>query len=736
LNITNLCEDVLGRIWLTTNHFDDSVWVFNTQTQKRQKFSLGTLAPEFVTQGIQDQIKAVSSDKDGMIWLLTQKGDLVCIDPLYDHVSEKLSLDDMLPGFRHSMVDKDLLVVDMRGRFWIAGGGGYLIGPLLPMSDGKISRMRRSKQQKTYHTGRIAQFGSRVILVYEGPSTGIWVVLGDGRIFRYNENKDEFQVVVFDTASQKRIDKATTFDIHEDREGVVWMASNYGLMKLSSSQDQISQLYSNQNGLSNNIVKGVVQDDEGNFWLGTLNGLTKFEPKEEMFINFNVIDAIFQHPVMEVSTGRGLQSRFGRIFFTSRNELVEFAPNRIHSHSAPPSVIVRNVSFYDEQDNQGLSDIPTFNFKQHLRPQSTPIQLKFDQNTIQFDYSGIHFTNPAQNQYAVKLEGLDTEWKNVQTNRTALYTNLRPGNFLFRVKAANSHGVWNETGASFEFVILKPYWVKWWFVIIIAGSIFILVFVIVKLQIYRIEGKNRLLEEHVAERTRTIEETQNKLLIQEKLSSMSKINHLEKDVSTISEQTRRELGEALHDDLCPHLLGVESKTHVLANRLKKQSSDQASLAKEIQEQILAGIRKTRNISRVIAPNYSMDRGLKAAIDELTEHLKQTFGVRCVLSIHGNIEALDQSSEIDLYLIIQEAIYNAIKHGKSGEIQIVLKIESDLLRKLIISDDGSGIGDKENSKGIGIRIMDFRARRLGGNLVVKNGPSGGGMVEMTLNDHVT
>jgi signal transduction histidine kinase len=157
--------------------------------------------------------------------------------------------------------------------------------------------------------------------------------------------------------------------------------------------------------------------------------------------------------------------------------------------------------------------------------------LKFNQNNISFNYIGIHYANPANNKFAYKLENYDESWHEVGTVRTAFYYNLPPGDYTFRVKAANSNGVWNETGASLHFSITPPWWRTWWAYAIYAFLFIVLVLSINRFQRKRLIEKQRVIAKEIElaqakeieKAYHKLKETQSQLIQSEKMASLGEL---------------------------------------------------------------------------------------------------------------------------------------------------------------------------------------------------------------------
>ncbi len=196
----------------------------------------------------------------------------------------------------------------------------------------------------------------------------------------------------------------------------------------------------------------------------------------------------------------------------------------------------------------------------------------------------------------------------------------------------------------------------------------------------------------------------------------------------ISERERQQIGQNLHDDLCPHLIGIEVLTNVHVDRLQQQDSAEAESAQKIKILINEAIEKTRSMARGLCPIHLIDHGFQNAIKELTLNIKNIYGITCDFKAESNVEINNTIFATHLLYITQEALQNAIKHGMATEIAIELQ-ERRTKYSLIISDNGSGFSEAANSKGMGIKIMKFRAKMIGAVLSLNSNASGGTAVEV-------
>jgi signal transduction histidine kinase len=201
--------------------------------------------------------------------------------------------------------------------------------------------------------------------------------------------------------------------------------------------------------------------------------------------------------------------------------VIPFDPDNIVENKVPPQVIIESVKYHAAANNKD-----SILFTEGLQQ----LSLKYNENKISFQYVALHFSNSLLNQYAYQLEGYDAGWIPAGTERSVTYTNLSPGTYTFKVNAANSDGVWNETGARFTFTILPPWWKTWWAYLLYAVAFLAAVFSFIAYRSAALKRENKILEEKVELRTsqlqtsiQDLKATQSQLIQSEKMASLGEL---------------------------------------------------------------------------------------------------------------------------------------------------------------------------------------------------------------------
>jgi signal transduction histidine kinase len=192
---------------------------------------------------------------------------------------------------------------------------------------------------------------------------------------------------------------------------------------------------------------------------------------------------------------------------------------------------------------------------------------------------------------------------------------------------------------------------------------------------------------------------------------------LEKEVLEISNREQTRIGQDLHDGLGQHLTGITFLTRALENRLASQALPEASNAAEIGKLVLQALSQTRSLARGLFPVELEASGLVAGLRELAGTVEKMFDISCTVDCEEDVDVQDRSAQTHLFRLAQEAVNNSVKHGKAKKVQISLKSADDKY-VLSISDDGAGLpADGPKLKGLGLRIMNYRAQKVGGTLEI-------------------
>ncbi len=211
---------------------------------------------------------------------------------------------------------------------------------------------------------------------------------------------------------------------------------------------------------------------------------------------------------------------------------------------------------------------------------------------------------------------------------------------------------------------------------------------------------------------------------------VSDLKRLEKQVMDIGDLERQKIGQDLHDDLCPHLIGIEGLGKVLINKLSIKSHDESLLAEKITDLIKDAITKTRRMARGLCPVYLVDHGLEFSLSEFAQSTSSMFGIPCDFKCSDTVLIKDNLIATHMFHIAQEAVYNAAKHGAATQITIALSLVNNKVI-LKVTDNGKGFSPDDQTSGMGLRIMGFRANIINASLDIQSEETMGTTIQVSL-----
>ncbi len=211
---------------------------------------------------------------------------------------------------------------------------------------------------------------------------------------------------------------------------------------------------------------------------------------------------------------------------------------------------------------------------------------------------------------------------------------------------------------------------------------------------------------------------------QELKRDMTRSKNLEKQVMQAGDRERMNIGQELHDDLCPHLIGISGLTAVIREDLKSRHDPAADLARKMGELMEDAVEKTRQLARGLCPVHLVSHGFQSALEEIADQFAYYSGIRFECHMDEGVDILEDSCAIHLYHIAREAVNNAVKHSNCDRIHIALTRDAaGSLIHLTVTDNGSGINPDPSGRGIGLQIMDYRAKIIDAQFNIDTGPKG-------------
>jgi diguanylate cyclase (GGDEF)-like protein len=509
-SVFDVFKDREGTIWLATN---------KGLNRLRKK----VIAAYSVQDGlIGSEVYPIYRDSKDDVWIGTTKGLSVYRNGKFETVNLKQTRRSVpeKARWKNGQMLVQSLWEDSNGRLWIGLNGGIFIA-----RNGEVEMLKEAE-------------GHHVFAIRQDKSGNVWAATNRGILLFKN-----YKLASIYSVKDGLPNEFMTL-IYEDSHGRLWFGGYGGL---SEFKDGKFINYTTKNGLTGNYVRSIYEDKEGTFWVGTYDeGLSRF--KDGRFVNYKIEDGLYANGVFAIqedSRGNFWISSNSGIYRVKRQELDDFANGKIAKINSvgygkedgmlnnecnggrqPASMKDRDGKFwFPTQDGVVVVDSESEN--SNVLPPSVAIesatvereQVDFrngiivepGQRNIEINFTGISLIKSKQIKFKYKLEGHDSDWVDAGTRRTAYYSYLPPGNYKFRVIAANSEGIWNENGIIID-LQMKPffYQTRLFYFICILGAALAL-FVIWKISVYQLESRERRLTKLVAERTEELRKANEEL---------------------------------------------------------------------------------------------------------------------------------------------------------------------------------------------------------------------------------
>jgi ligand-binding sensor domain-containing protein len=413
-----------GTIWIAT---EGGVNIYN---EKTNEFSFLKMEAGNSNGKTTNLIRDIMMDSKGDFWLATSDVGVIKIDAKTSQITNFVNDPNDTTSIGGNFVQ--FLFEDRDNAIWVSTVNGL---SRLDQTTGEFKNFRVLQNDlETYRFDKIYDILQ--------DSTGlIWFASQHG-LTQYHPDQDSFSSVLIRPEHPGQIVSNKLFSIYNDK-GVFWLSTRGGgLVRYDRAEDEF-KIYTQDDGLPSNMVYGLIEDEDGKFWLSTNWGLSKFDPQTGHTVNYDAQDGLQSN---EFNGNAILKSASGKFYFGGMNGFNSFYPNEIQTNPHIPRIKITGLKVFN-------SEMPYEVFIKDT------VFLKHDDNFFSFEFSALDYTNPGKNKYRYILEGVDEEWRETGANNpTAEYTKVAPGIYVFRVIGSNNDGFWNKTGAKIVVAIRPPWW--------------------------------------------------------------------------------------------------------------------------------------------------------------------------------------------------------------------------------------------------------------------------------------
>ena len=442
---------------------------------------------------------------------------------------------------------------------------------------------------------------------------------------------------------------------------ILWMASENGLIKYFPSTKNYSFI-TTKDGLANNYLYGVVMDENGNLWLSSNKGLMCYHPKSGLVDSYEESDGLQSN---EFNTGSFYKSRNGELFFGGIKGFNSFFASDVKPNMNRPEVVLTKFNLFDKPYREGLNSLAL-----------KEVSLSYFENTISFEFAALEFTNSFKNEYEYMLTGEDENWVRLGNKHDARYSGLKPGKYIFKVKACNNDHIWNAEKALLLIIINPPWWQTWWFIIIATATLIIIGLLIIQ------------------------------LIINRKLREQKNIIEKQKAV----EEERSRISKDMHDDIGSGLSKIAIMSELMKTKVVKD--DKNELKMNVEKISLTASDLVDNMSQIVwAMNPQNDtlENMIAYIREFTLDYFDDFNLKCHFDFPDEIPSTKLSQQVrrNIFLVVKETLNNTLKYAEASTICLVFRNFENHF-SITISDDGKGF-DTTNTHRFGNGLMNMKKR---------------------------
>lgn len=708
-HITAISGDGSGNLWL--GNFYNGIDIFKWQEGRIERYQNQQSDPKSLGNGT---IFSIFRDSKNRMWVGSNLGGLQKFNPATKNFeSFRNKPDDTL-----SIAGNDVRSIseDSEGNLWVA-----LHGKGVDRFDTK------TRTFKHYNTHNAQLSNDYTFQVLNDSKGNLWVATAYGlNILPRGEPifKSFFNVKNDSTT----ISSNTIQTVYEDQQKNIWVGTPSGLNKYNPETQSFIRYTSI---LKNNNICSILSDSKNNLWLSTSAGISKFNPTTQNVINFDQNDGLLSKAYFPLSRHT---NDYKELFFGGTEGIDLFYPDSLIRLTNPPVVVLTDFKLFNKSISY-KTDSKIIN--KHIGS-ADRIVLDHGSNSVEIFFQAVKLNKSEKVNYTYILEGFDKEWIIAKTKKDALYNNLKPGKYIFRVKAKNDGGDWNETDTSIQIIIEPAWWMTLWFRILAAMILLISPILFIKWRTIRLVKQREKLEEIVAERTREI---------QQKNEQLHQLN-----------TTRVKLFSIISHDLRSPFSAILGFQEILMNNYKDfndaERIEMISQVNSASKQIFVLLENLLNWARVQTSNIQYNP-VRIKLNELFHEkfdLYRNIAESKGISLDYQIpETLVAFADINLLeTILRNLINNAIKFtSEGGTIQIKASLRDDVIN-ISVTDSGIGMTNKqveslfifektettqgtngENGSGLGLLLCKDFVEKNKGTISVESRPEKGSTFSFTL-----
>lgn len=669
-NITSVVGEDENHIWVAG--YSGGVHLVDLTTRKTVK----TLHPDINLKNTlgNDVVYSLYRDKKGALWIGTKTG-LYRFDiakNTFKHISFGKGSGDYINKIAYSKNEK----------LWLVTGNGTIVH-YNTVTDERKNYYYEPKNPQGHHHFRTSD-------ILEDLNGRVWLVNSEGGgLEKLNVETGLFEHYRHDAKNTASLGDDKIARLHEDKNGVIWAANNRGFDKITTLSDDSLQFrsYGKTDNLTFDLVELINSDVTGKIWLSTNIGISEFDSETEKFVHYSQSDGITGGLTSGLSNS--YSDKQGRVFFGSSRGVTMVDSRIVKVSLAPPPVAITDITIFNKSlqtDN---------NYGENVKVEGSlfepkALTLSWKESVFGIEFSALQFDSPNLVRYAYRLEGFDNDWVETKaTHRIATYTNLPAGKYVFRVKAASSKGVWNESGVTLPIEITPAFWQTLWFRVVVLFSFILTLAFVYFWRVRQLTLIQEQLEKQVQIRTKELHKMHQQALevTQTKSRFLANMSHeIRTPMNAIS-------------GLSYLALQKENVPFEIRGYLEKISRASTSLMNILNDILDFSKLESGHLTLDYQP-YSLE-SITSHLNDLFADLAKQKGLHFHINIAPDVPHDLIGDKFRIQQILVNLIGNAIKFTESGSVSLNIslqKIEFSKARLLFsVTDTGIGLSEQDKTK---------------------------------------
>jgi signal transduction histidine kinase/ligand-binding sensor domain-containing protein/CheY-like chemotaxis protein len=591
---------------------------------------------------------------------------------------------------------------DRAGTIWVSSKAGlYALDP----ASGAIRAFRHDPHDRASLADDIVR------PVLEDRRGNLWVGTFNG-VALLDRRTGRFRHFQHDPRDPGSLSHNEVHYLHEDAQGTLWVGTASGLNRMRHSAGGTTfQRYTRQDGLADDAIAAILPDRQGKLWLSTNSGLSSLDPATGRVRNYSGADGTIEGAYFD---GSAFAATDGTLYFGGFNGITAFDPAAVRPNGTAPEVAITDFQIFNQTVRPGVAGPDGKVILARAIEATSALTLDHGDSVFSLEFAALHYAWPQNNRFAYQLEGFDRDWVSTgATKRFATYTNLDPGRYVFRVKAANKDGVWGEPTA-LAITILPPVWRTWWFrtltLLLLLGGAF---------GLYRgrmrvLRSQRMRLEQQVSLRTAEVE-MKNRLLIEQKHELEQRDERLRHAAQRAEDATRQKsefLANMSHEMRTPLAGVIGMLGFALRDRsLQAGTREQIERGQNNAQSLLSIINDLLDFSKIEAGKLTVeaiDFALAATVENvasLFEEQAAAQGVEFRIEYGRDLPHFVVGDPTRLRQVLVNLVGNAFKFTQRGH--VTLRVE-----KVEKVEKMDGVGHVAHAGDAGCTLVRFTVEDTG------------------------